>query len=359
MTIDIPADEAPEELTFAQIMEESNQEYEQTQKELKEIRLLIQQSSSEVEKLAQRNTQITNKVRMVESNLETMPRQDIKEIYKAAQDAQNRLFMMRGQVEQLQGKQQYLERYAERLKTILTSYQESPDSHRSSSSGGSTGASASSSQVMNIINAQENERLSLSKELHDGPAQSLTNLILQAEICERLFNNDPGRAKTELGNLKEAVNTTFKKIREYIFELRPMILDDLGLAPTLKQHIQDFQDKHNIPTALNLLSPEQRLPPHIEVTLFRIIQSLLKNVADHANATQAEVAMEIVEDKVMVTVSDDGSGFDAKSVMESAQEQKKVGLMSIQERVSMLGGEITFESNLGEGSIIHVWLPLG
>ncbi len=83
--------------TFGQIMEESNREYDQIQKELREITILIQQSTNEVEKLAQRNAQISNKMRMMESNLDTMPRHDIKEIYKAAQDTQNRLFMMRGQ----------------------------------------------------------------------------------------------------------------------------------------------------------------------------------------------------------------------------------------------------------------------
>jgi len=100
MTIDIPTTEEPvlEEVTFAQVMEDSNQEYEQTEKELKEIKLLIEQSTTEVEKLAQRHAQINNKMRMMESHLDTMPRQDIQEIYKAAQDAQNRLFMMDCQV---------------------------------------------------------------------------------------------------------------------------------------------------------------------------------------------------------------------------------------------------------------------
>ena len=90
-------------LTPAQIVEQAAQEYEQIQKELSEIEILEKQSTSEVEKLAQRNAQLTNKLRAMEDNIDTMPRQDIKEIYTAAQEAQMRLFMMRGQVEQLQG----------------------------------------------------------------------------------------------------------------------------------------------------------------------------------------------------------------------------------------------------------------
>jgi two-component system sensor histidine kinase DegS len=338
-------------------MEETWQEYEQIQRELREIELLIQQSTTEVEKLAQRNAQINNKVRSIEANLDTMPRQDIKETYKAAQDTQSRLFMMRGQVEQLQGKQSYLRRYADRLRLITETYRHDPGAD-SDAGGVSRGQNGAYSQIMNIIDAQERERLRLSKELHDGPAQSLTNLILQAEICERLFDRDSARAKTELSNLKDAVNNTFRKIREFIFELRPMMLDDLGLIPTLKQQVQDFENRHNIPTRLTILSPEQRLPAHIEVTLFRIIQGLLKNVPDHANATNIEVKLDIQPDKVMAAVVDNGVGFDLNDALAKAREQKKMGIISFQEQVSMLKGEITFDSNIGQGTVVNIWLPL-
>jgi two-component system sensor histidine kinase DegS len=83
--------------------------------------------------------------------------------------------------------------------------------------------------------------------MHDGPAQSLTNLILQAEICERLFDSDPVRARAELGNLKDAVTSNFQKVREFIFDLRPMMLDDLGLNPTLRRYVQEFEAKADWP----------------------------------------------------------------------------------------------------------------
>ncbi len=101
------------------LIEESKKEYEQTQKELKEVEVLIQQSSAEVDKLVQRNSQITTKVHQMEANIDTYPRQDIKELYSAAKEAQTRLFMMRGQLEQLQSKQQHLEKYAEHLRRFL------------------------------------------------------------------------------------------------------------------------------------------------------------------------------------------------------------------------------------------------
>lgn len=356
----IGAEEVPP--TIEQVMADAQVEYEQIQKELKEIDLLIRQSTNEVEKLAQKNAQVSNKLRLMDSNLDTMTRQDIKEIYKLAQDTQNRLFMMRGQVEQLQGKQQYLERYAQRLRQIVDTYNGSGGGGRPGDSGGGKagepGGESTESSIMNIINAQERERLHLSRQLHDGPAQSLTNLILQAEICERLFDKDPRRARTEMSTLKEAVNATFQKIREFIFQLRPMMLDDLGLVPTLKQYVQEFETKRAVACNLLISGTEHRLPPHIEVTLFRIIQALLTNVADHANATHVQIVLEIKTDRVSAKVTDDGSGFDVAEAKSAAKKQKQMGLISMQEQVTMLHGEIEFDSNIGQGTTVSLWLPI-
>lgn len=349
--------DAVKTLSFAQVMADTETSYQQTQKELQEITLLIQQSADEVEKLAQRNAQINNKLRLMENSIDTMSREDIQDLYKNAQDAQSRLFMMRGQVEQLQGKQQYLERYATHLKEIIDSYHEE-DRALPQSTASSTGVQHTSSSIMNIINAQEQERLHLSRQLHDGPAQSLTNLILQAEICERLFDKDPARAKTELSALKEAVNDTFQKIREYIFQLRPMMLDDLGLAPTLKQYVHEFEDKRDISCNLMIAGTERRFPPYVEVTLFRIIQALLNNIADHAKATQAQISMEIQSDRITATITDDGVGFDVKAELANAPQQKHMGLISMQEQVTMLNGEINVESTPGQGTTVSLWLPL-
>ncbi|MEM7030452.1 MAG: ATP-binding protein [Chloroflexota bacterium] len=137
-----------------------------------------------------------------------------------------------------------------------------------------------------------------------------------------------------------------------------MILDDLGLIPTLKQHIQDFDSKNTFVTDLEILGPEQRFPPHIEVTLFRIIQGLLKNISSHANAQKATVTLDVQSDRVSTTIHDNGSGFDVQSTLAKARDQKKMGIMSIQEQVSMLGGEIAFESEIGEGTTVTISLPL-
>ncbi len=353
-----PTAETVAALTPMQVVEQTSNEYEQIQKELKEIDILVKQSSAEVEKLAQRNAQLTNKVRTMEGNIDTIPRQDIKEVYNAAQEAQMRLFMMRGQVEQLQSRQENLKRYAESLRRILDvsgSLMVAGETSGPREVDGSGNSEVSG--IVKIINAQETERQRLANQLHDGPAQSLTNLILQAEICERLFDTDPVKARTELSELKQAVTNTFQKVREFIFDLRPMMLDDLGLNPTLKKSIEDFEQKSGIACNLTISGRDQRLPPHTEVTIFRVVQNLLKNVRDHANATHVQISLSINDDRAVVIIEDDGSGFDVAEALTAARQRKTIGLSSMQEQVEMLGGEIEFDSALGKGTKIQFWVP--
>ncbi|MCB0209909.1 MAG: sensor histidine kinase [Anaerolineae bacterium] len=345
-------------LTPAQVMEQTHQEFDQIQKEIKEIDVLIKQSTNEVERLAQRNAQLTNKLRNMETNIDTVPRQDIKEIYTAAQEAQMRLFMMRGQVEQLQSKQEILQRFGQGLQNVL---------NVSDGLVAHSGAQPSSNMpkinigeatgIIRIIDAQENERQHLANQLHDGPAQSLTNLILQAEICERLFDSDPLRARSELTELKDAVTSTFQKVREFIFDLRPMMLDDLGLNPTLKKSIEDYEQKTGIACNLTISGKDQRLPAHTEVTIFRSIQHLLNNVKQHAQATHVQIALSIHDDRATATVEDDGGGFNVHEALSAARQRKTIGLGSLQERLEMLGGKLDIDSSPGKGTRVEFWVP--
>ena len=191
----------------------------------------------------------------------------------------------------------------------------------------------------------------------DGPAQSLTNLILLAEICERLFDTDPVQARVELGNLKNATNTTFQKIREFILTLRPMMLDDLGLIPTLKQYVQDYEEKIGLSVNFGVVGREVRLPSHSEVTIFRVVQELLTNVHKHAHATNVQVSVDFQDAAVLASVEDDGSGFDVAEVRSTGQQRKSLGLPTIHERVEMLGGTVQIESRVGRGTKVRIEIP--
>lgn len=338
-----------------QIADELKAEHEQVQRELKEIDLLIQQTSAEVDRLAQRNAQATNRVKQMEFNLDTVPREDLQGAYTEAQEAQKRLFMMRGQLEKLQSDQQNLSRLGNWLDRSRDAV--SGTSGRMPARSGEDGDDSESSQpaIVRIIETQEQERQRLVRQLHDGPAQSLTNLILQAEICERLFDHDASRARSELGNLKTAVTGTFQKVRDFMFDLRPMMLDDLGLVPTLKRYVDSFSEKSSLPITLTVTGTERRFAGYKEMALFRIVQDLLSNVRQHAHASRAQVLLDLTEDAVRVTVEDNGSGFD---VNEALAAKKGIGLSTLRERVEMMGGQVQIDSAPGRGTKVGLILPL-
>ena len=341
---------------FKQVLEQVRQEYERTQNEIWELDILIRQSSAEVDKLTQRNAQVANRVRQMEESLDTVPRQDIREAYTVAQETQTRLFMMRGQMEQLQAKQQVLERHAAALRLVLEAAGQETVKPDGEAEGNDE--SQGGSGIVRIINAQESERQHLARQMHDGPAQSLTNLILQAEIVERLFDRDPQRARAELAVLKEAVTQTFQKVRGFIFDLRPMMLDDLGLNPTIKRYVQDFEAKSGIKCSLSLMGKEQRLPSHTEITVFRVLQGLLANVQRHANATQVDVLLHLDPQGLVATVEDNGCGFNVEEALARARQRKTLGLATMIEQVELLGGEITFDSAPRRGTRVQFRLPV-
>jgi len=340
--------------SFEQFLEECNKEYEQTQRELKEIDLLIQQTTAEVERLAQRNTQATNRLRQVEAALDTVPRDDIQEAYTTVLDTQQRLFTMRGQLEKLQSNQRNMARYLDLLRGILeTAGRAGPGYEpRVSEEGESI-----QPLVVRIIEAQERERQLLSRQMHDGPAQSLTNLILQAEICERLFDTDPERARAELANPKNAVAATFQKVKGFILNLRPMMLDDLGLIPTLRRYVDSFANNTGVLTRLLVIGKERRLVSHKEVTIFRLVQELLNNAYEYGHASNIQINLDVGDELVRVSVEDDGSGFELTEALASP-DADRLGLAAMRERAEMLGGQIHFDSGLGRGTKISFELPV-
>jgi len=270
-------------------------------------------------------------------------------------DAQKRLIMMRGQLEKLQSDQQNYQRYATLIQRCLDI------TGGTTPSGSSEPTAESAGQppiVVRIIEAQEQERQRLVRQLHDGPAQSLTNLILQAEICERLFDSDSSRARSELAGLKNAVSSTFQKVRDFMFDLRPMMLDDLGLIPTLKRYVGNFSEKSGIATTLSITGNEQRAEPYREVATFRVIQELLTNARLHAHASRIQVTFDINNDMIRATVEDNGSGFDPKEVFAATGQRKTIGLPTQRERLEMLGGKLIVDSSAGRGTKVTVEMPV-
>jgi two-component system sensor histidine kinase DegS len=204
-----------------------------------------------------------------------------------------------------------------------------------------------------LVNAQETERQRLSRQMHDGPAQALSNFILQTEIAMRLFDIDAVQAKDELNSLKSSAMGTFQKVRNFIFELRPMMLDDLGLVPTVRRYADAFKEQTSMDVNVTVTGNEKRLEPYLEVMLFRALQELLGNTARHGQATQVKVMLDMGEDRVRVSVEDNGRGFDPDAV----QQGNSLGLKLIRERAEMLGGNFEIDSSVGRGARVSFSVP--
>ena len=247
------------------------QELKRTREKLNELRIQIEQTQNVVEREQQRNADIATELRTIQDNIETVPRQDIRNKYDEALDARFRLTTMRGQLEKFQSTRETLEREQQMFTQVLNRLQGVDMLPAASAEAQDSGGKGSLNNVR-IIQAQEDERQRLARQMHDGPAQSLTNFILQAEICQRLFDRNPARAAEELDNLKNVAATTFQKVRDFIFDLRPMMLDDLGIIPTVRRYVDSFREKNDIEVKLDIMGEERRLQTHREVMIYRGIQ---------------------------------------------------------------------------------------
>jgi two-component system sensor histidine kinase DegS len=207
---------------------------------------------------------------------------------------------------------------------------------------------------LKIIEAQEQERKKLSREIHDGPAQMLANVMMRSDLIERVQRErGPDEALVEIRSLKVMVRNALYEVRRIIYDLRPMALDDLGLVPTLRKYLQTTED-YNTGVNLNFVNLGQvkRLPSEMEVALFRLVQEAVQNSLKHAEPKQVQVKLSISKEMVTVVVKDDGKGFDS-----SIQKEGSFGLVGMRERVELLEGEMTIDSQPGAGTLVFIQIP--
>lgn len=328
-------------------------ELDRAKQSLKELNTTLDQSQGELTRLTQRNAAMSAHIQQLQAQINSTAPGDVKNAYSAAMDSQQRLLLLRGQIEKLQSDQSHLTRYIETMERaahFLSEDHEPPRRGRNS---------RRMAMLEMLINAQESERLRLSRQMHDGPAQALSNFIVQAEIASRLFEMDAEKAKEELTNLKTSAMATFQRVRLFITELRPMMLDDLGLVPTLQRHVETFKEQQpNFEVVLTVKGGEKRLASYVEVMIFRAVQELLTNVArfnlDNPAKVHVNINLNIEDTLVRLGVTDNGKGFDPAQMPEGTDISVKL----IRERVEMLGGYLEVDSSAGKGSRITFQIPL-
>ena len=357
--MNLPAQTTPEENSIENFEQELEAEYERAKQTKKELDLMITQSQQEMAKLTKRNADVSAQLQQVHAQFETMPRGDIKNTYNAAMDAQQRLLVMRGQLEKMQNDVASWGRYVSMLEKVIEQLSRGFKLPGSSSSFRSM--NSASMLLENMINAQEAERESLSKRMHDGPAQALSNFIVQTEIAARFLDIDATRAKEEMNNLKNAALSTFREVRTFIFELRPMMLDDLGLIPTINRYSESFKEQTGCDVTCTIKggSQDRQFLSFQSSMLFRAIQELIGNAYRHnsENPARIQIAVNVVLDEnlIKVTVTDNGKGFEPENAF---TEDKMSGLRIIRERVEMSGGHMEIDSGIGRGARIFFQVPV-
>ncbi len=206
--------------------------------------------------------------------------------------------------------------------------------------------------VQKVSEAQEAERKRIARELHDETAQQL--VVVSRHLDDFAHN----KSKLSIGDIREEVRKALEGVRHFSQELRPSILDDLGLIPAIKWLASDVTKNYNITVDTEIAGTQRQLPPQAELMLFRITQETLNNMRRHAQATRAGIRLEFADHTIKLTVSDNGKGFELPARVGDLARSGKLGLAGMQERAELLGGTLSIDSQPGKGTKITVEVPL-
>ena len=338
---------------------ECRQELESAVQSLSEISLLLSKTNSEVEKLANRELQMSNRVRDMEMHLDNYSREDIRDLYNTAHEIQLRLFMMRSQAEQLQNRHQHIKDYLEKLRLLidLLGIQSVPQGNTDSSSGrGITGMLAETEMLagmsaLTFVEAQEDERLRISREIHDGPTQTLTNLMLRAEICSRLIDRDVTEARAELEGLKQMINSSLQETRRILFDLRPLTLSETGVIATLRQYLEELTRARGVETEVH--GPDAlEVNGVMQIAIFRFVQALLGALLVEGSAYRVDVHIGMDGPLARVLVEGTGLESERETIYAALDEEP------LKNRLEHFGATLTTQTRPNRGMAIEVDIPV-
>lgn len=209
------------------------------------------------------------------------------------------------------------------------------------------------------LQAQEGERKRIARELHDATGQSLNAILFGLKAMESALESDTPHARMLVARLKSSASDTVRELQSIIYDLRPSILDDLGLVPALHWYAESRLEANGVRVRWDFSDEEHRLPAEIESALFRIGQETITNIRKYANATEVGFRLSFRLDQVTLQVVDNGEGFDVGSVLSQRLEDGRgLGLLGMRERAELLGGDLEIESSIGRGTRVQVKLPV-
>lgn len=345
------------------IGEEARDEFERLQQELNETREDVIRHINAGDELEQKVRYSRQRLSEVSKEFDRYSETEIREVYEKTHAMQTELAIARQEEKALRDKRDDLERrlntldqtieraegLAGKISVILTYLN---DDFRQVNEM-IIEAKEKQEFGLKIIEAQEDERRKISREIHDGPPQMLANILLRSDLVDRTFREGTYEdALCEMKSIRKMIRSSLYEVRRIIYDLRPMALDDLGLIPTIKKYVATVSDYNDIDIEFIPLGKEERLQQKYEIAFFRLMQEALQNAVKHAEASLIKVKLEITESVISMTIKDDGKGFDP-----GLKQDKSFGLIGMRERVEMLNGKLEINSEIGKGTAIMIKVP--
>lgn len=347
------------------ISEQSRRTFEEMKLELEEVRSNIQDVISENDVLEAKSRVSRRRLAEVSKNFKIYSEEEIHKAYDQANKIQIRYSILQAEEKQLREKRDDLER---RMRSLLDTIERADHLVNQVNvvlnyltfdlkhiGPALENAKMKEDYTLKIIEATEEERKRISREIHDGPAQMLANVLLRTDLINRTFQERGiEQALQEILELKNMVRDALHEVRRIIYDLRPMALDDLGIIPTLKKYLNSVQD-YNKGTIVhfNSIGEQVRIGTKYEVAVFRLVQECVNNAIKHGNSRDVWVSFEWLKEHVNITIKDNGIGFDTNIV-----KKDSFGLIGMRERVELLNGEMNLTSSEKQGTRIMFKIPV-
>lgn len=350
------------------IVDSIRKDKENLKLEIKKVREDIVRVIDEVDELEKQDKASRKRLAQVSANFKKYSESDIKKAYERAEDIRVKFYTKKNEEKLLRDKRDILEMALKRVmvniengEKVINQISIARGYLEGDILSALEGADKNSEMFIGIkiLEAQENERKRIARDIHDGPAQHMANVVMKVDICKMVLQKDFEEGLKELEDLKGCVKVALKEVRSIIFDLRPMSLDDLGLIQTIQQTVNTISEESNIDIKIKLKPIETEIESIIQVAVYRIIQEIFNNIKKHSKAKSAEIKMDFGVKYLMLIITDDGIGFNIEETLKRVKTKgTSYGLICIFDRVNQLQGEISIKSSEKTGTTYTVKLPI-
>ena len=344
-----------------EISERSRHDFTSYEQELLSIKTKLTIMINDVDRLEIRSKMARNMIKTINDHFDEFSETDIKEAYALSQKVVLALNSKRQEESALNERRNELERLMRNSKDVLKKSEILETKVSVALEYLTSGIFEQIEDIkqkkdlsIKIIEAQENEKKRISRDIHDGPAQALANVIFKAEYASKIIDTSPVKAKREIAELQEDVRDTLKDIRKIIYDLMPMSLDDLGLVPTIKKLISNIMDNYSIDVDFHVTQSSIIDNQLTTLMVFRVIQEAFNNIVKHSKCKNVKMRLHISDIEIDVMIVDDGIGFD---VLQNIEKPLGYGLYNMKERIEIVNGTIEICSAINKGSTIKIRIP--